>query len=109
MTFSKKLLLIGGTTALAFLLVIVVGVLTAQRVNHQIQSIEARYLPMLELAPKLQSELIEIRNGFRDAVAAQDKDALDATRTSRDELLALLDEASAMMKPADAVSVRSSI
>jgi signal transduction histidine kinase/HAMP domain-containing protein len=109
MTFPRKLLLIVGTTALAFLFLIVAGVVTAQRVNHVIESIEARYLPMLELGPKLEAELAGIETGFRDAVAAQDKDALDATRAAKDELLVLLDQASGVMRPGDAASVRAAV
>ncbi len=109
MTFSRKLLLIVGTTALAFILVITVGLLTARRVNQQIESIEARYVPMLELAPKLEAELEQLRNAFRDAVAAQDLDALEATVELENKLLANVDGARDVMRPGDAASLRSSI
>jgi HAMP domain-containing protein len=109
MSFPRKLFLIVGTTAFAFLLVIIAGVFSAERVNNQIQSIEARYLPMMELAPKLEAELEEIEIGFRDAVSAQDREALDATRESRDELLALLERAEKVMRPGDPASVRAAI
>ncbi len=88
LTFRRKLLLILGAAALAFVLVAVVGAFASRSADAQLQRIQAHYLPLLELAPKLEADLEHLRRGFQDAVAAQDKHALQATRADRGALTA---------------------
>jgi signal transduction histidine kinase/DNA-binding response OmpR family regulator len=83
LTFRRKLLLILGAAALAFVLVAAVGAIAASRADAQLQRIQAHYLPLLELAPKLEADLEHLRRGFQDAVAAQDQRALLGTHDAR--------------------------
>src|SRR5512138_2137384 len=75
-----KLLGIVGTTALAFLVLLVASYLLKQSAARETGEIRDRYLPRLELGPKIEAGIERLRRGLQDAVAASDAEALAATR-----------------------------
>jgi len=107
--FRNKLFLIAGASVFAVLLLIAVGIVTGARVDQQIGSIEARYVPMLELGPQVESAFDRVRRQMQDAVAAQDKESLAATQIAKARLMALLDEARPIMTGSDATAVRIAV
>ena len=85
--FRTKLLAVVAIAALALVVLVVVGQLTAQQVNDHIVHIKDRQIPLIGLRPRLQSQLDRLTRGFKDAVAASDLDLLAGTGEPKDELL----------------------
>jgi phosphoglycerate-specific signal transduction histidine kinase len=109
MTFRLKLTTIVGATALAFLLLIVTGALTANRVDQQLATIQDRYLPKVELRPRLEKLFDGIRRGLQDSVAARDLDALAGTGALVSRFLDELAAARDALDPAQASALRSAM
>jgi signal transduction histidine kinase/HAMP domain-containing protein len=86
LTFRAKLLAIVGVAAVAFLLLIVASGILANRVQRQLGAIQGRYLPKVELQPRLEGSVERLRRGFQDAVAAHDAEGLAATRNLKRQL-----------------------
>src|SRR5258706_145908 len=80
------------SAVLASLLTVVVALRTARWVDERLASIEARYLPMIELAPRLEADLSALHRALQDAVASQDKEALAATRSLERRFLASIEQ-----------------
>jgi PAS domain S-box-containing protein len=109
LTFRTKLMGIVGIAAVAFLLLIAASTLIASRVEHQLETIQRRYLPRVELEPQLEAQLERIGRGFQDAVAARDTDALLATRELVARFFAQLAAAGDAVDPAEASALRSAV
>jgi signal transduction histidine kinase len=92
-TFRIKLFSIVAVAALALLVILVAGAVIADRVEHQLDSIQRYYLPKLSLAPQLEAQLERLQRGFQDAVAARDLEALAATRGIEGSFAALVRQA----------------
>ena len=107
LTFRARLLAIAGITTATFLVLIVASALISEQVGRQLGLIEDRYIPKLELGPKLEIE--PLRRSFQDAVAAQDADALSGARAIKDELLRTLRSAGSSLEPAQASAARSAV
>jgi two-component system chemotaxis sensor kinase CheA len=105
-TFQTKLLSILAIATCAFVMMIVVGAKLAERADDQLSRISRDYIPRLELGPRLTGRFESLVRGFRDAVAAQDREALHATRSLRDACLRELERARALVPPADAEALR---
>src|SRR5713226_2400534 len=80
LSFRAKLTTIVGASAVAFLVLILASTLLSRRATQELITIEDRYLPRVELGPKLDTHFERLRRGFQDAVAARDLDALARTR-----------------------------
>src|SRR2546429_1872 len=102
LTFRTKLLAIVGTTALAFLLLMVAGALIANRVEQQLTSIQEHYVPRVELGPNLDRWFERLRRGLQDAVAAHDSEALAATQKLKTQFLEQLTAARDVVDPTEA-------
>ena len=83
LTVRTKLMAIVSAAAVAFVALIVAGSVIAARVTQQLETIQARYVPKVELEPQLEAEFDKLRRGLQDAVGARDADALDGTRDLR--------------------------
>ncbi|HEX3598465.1 MAG TPA: response regulator [Polyangiaceae bacterium] len=108
-TFRSKLMLIVGTTVLAFLLVTLGGVLIGAREARELADIEGRLVPRLELGPKLGAEFERLRQSIRDAVAAQDMDGLEAASAIKNELLERIGSAGSEISRQESVPLRAAI
>jgi CheY-like chemotaxis protein len=109
LSFRAKLTLIIGTTALGFILMLGGGALSSRQQNSQLDIVEGRLVPRLELGPRLQSSFEHLRQSMQDAVAAEDISALDATRQSKNALLGLIAGAQDVIPAADSASLRHAI
>jgi signal transduction histidine kinase/ActR/RegA family two-component response regulator len=108
-TLRTKLTVIVGVAALAFLVLIVSGMIITKRADRQLVDIQRRYLPKVELGPYLEGQFDRIRRGFQDAVAAHDSDELEATRKLRKEFLDRLEAAREALDPRDAAALRAAL
>src|SRR5688572_18452776 len=100
LSLRAKLLLIVGATALSLAVVIAIGVQLALQQRRAIEDLERRVLPKLELEPRLAAHFERLGQNMRDAVQAQDKAALGATRAIVDNMLDLLQQAESALDPA---------
>src|SRR6185369_660695 len=87
LTFRTKLVLLVGAAAAAFVVLIVVGTLSERRVERQLEVIQARYVPKVELGPQLDNSFEHLRHALQDAVATQDPDTLARTRQALSHFL----------------------
>src|SRR5260370_35438424 len=79
-SLRAKLTKIVWASAVAFLVLILASTLRSRRAAQELITIEERYLPRVELGPKLDTHFARLRRSFQDAVAARDLDALARTR-----------------------------
>jgi CheY-like chemotaxis protein/HAMP domain-containing protein len=108
-SLRARLTLIVGIALSALLLILGVGTYIAQRQAHDLAYIQGRLLPKLQFGPKLEGQFEKLRQGLQDAAAAQDKAALDASYKAKQELFELIANSSAILKPAEAATLRWSI
>src|SRR5258708_25507337 len=106
-TFRTKVMAIVGIAAFAFLLVISTGALMAKRVERQLGTIQARYLPKIDLEPQLESQFERIRRGFQDAVAIRDADALGESLAMKSGFLDHLAAARDAVESGQATALRA--
>jgi signal transduction histidine kinase/DNA-binding response OmpR family regulator/HAMP domain-containing protein len=104
-----RLLLIVGTTMLAFALVIFAGQSTNRRQSRDLTELESRLVPRLEVGPRLEAEFERLRQSFKDAVAAQDPEALEAAAAHKQKLYDGITAAGRAIDPAEAAHLRRAI
>jgi signal transduction histidine kinase/CheY-like chemotaxis protein/HAMP domain-containing protein len=109
LSFRSKLIAIVATAALAFIVLLVSSATISNRTQDQLTDIEKRYLPRLELGPRLETQFEHLQRGLQDAVAARDAEALEATRATKDGLLAELAAARTVADPMQAALLRNAI
>lgn len=109
LSLRAKLMTIVGSAALAFFAIIVVSVVTAQRMVTQLTTIENQYLPKVELEPKLEARFEALRRGFQDAVAAHDTDALARAGDLENALLQDLDAARDILGAGGTAALRTAL
>jgi CheY-like chemotaxis protein/signal transduction histidine kinase len=109
LTFRGKLLLIVGTTTVAFVALIIGSTVITMREDRRLVELERRLVPKLELGPQLEADFEGLRRGFMDAVAAQDADALERNRELLGRLLARLAAAGEVIDATAAGSLRAAI
>ncbi len=107
LTFRTTLAAIVAIATLALLLVILASNVAARRVERQVARVQGRYLPLVELEPRLTAAFEQLRRGFQDAVGARDTEALAGTRELKAAFLASLDEAHGAVNPADDAALRA--
>ncbi len=107
--FRAKLMAIVGTAAVAFLVLIGASLLLEREAARQTSDIRERYLPRLELGPELESQFERLRRALQDAVAADDAEALAATRVLLDELLASLERARDLLVAEQVDALRAAV
>ena len=109
MTIRRRLMVVVAIAAVACGLFIGSGELVALRVEGQMRTIYAKYLPMLELEPLLQDQLETLSRGFQDAVASRDLDSVAAASAGRARFLAYVDAAGTAIDAADAARLRAAL
>ncbi len=105
-SFRAKLMIVVAIAASAFLLSIATDVAVARRVDRQITSIRASYLPKVELEPELEGQFEAVRRTFQDAVASRDLDTLASAREAQARFAGYLDAARSATDPHDASALR---
>src|SRR5580692_4565238 len=109
LTLRAKLAAIVATAALAFVVIIVVGAYSLTGTEAELSKIEGRYLPRVDLQPRLEAQLERLQRAYQDAVAAHDLDAIAAANQIRDAFLEQLAGASAALDAAQAGALRASL
>lgn len=107
--FRTKLAAIAGTTAIGFLALIAANFLITRRVEGQLDTIHGRYIPLIELGPKLEAKFARINRGLQDAVAAHDREALEATSALKSQFLEELVETEKVISPERIASLRLAV
>jgi PAS domain S-box-containing protein len=105
-TFRTKLVAIVVAAAFAQLLLIFASTAIANRVERQLDDVQRRYLPKIDLQPRLEATLERLWRGFEDAVAAHDPEALAATRQVHESFLSQLEGARGALDPAAASKLK---
>jgi CheY-like chemotaxis protein/signal transduction histidine kinase len=108
-TLRATLTAIVAASAAAFLVLTLASDLLTRRVERELINIQERYVPKVELGPRLDAQFERIHRGFQDAVAAHDAEALAATREVKNDLLSQLATARDVVSPADAAALSSAI
>ncbi len=109
LTFRTKLIAIVGTSALAFLVLVLASTLLSSRVQQELLNIENHYVPRVELGPTLDTHFERLRRGFQDAVAARDLEALSRTRELLRAFLDHLASARDAVDPVKATALRAAL
>lgn len=86
MSLRGKLLIIVGAAGLGLLLVIISTALIGMRETRDLKVLEGRLLPKLALGPRLEADFDRLGRALQDAVAAEDRQALEETHSIRDEM-----------------------
>ena len=108
-SFRSKLTAIVGTAALAFIVLLISSATISNRTQQQLNEIEKRYLPRLELGPRLETQFDHLQRGLQDAVAARDAETLESTRALKNALLDELAAARTIADPVQAAMLRNAI
>src|SRR3954463_14493776 len=106
LSLRAKLSALVALAGTALLLMLVTSTLSGQRVSRQLEDVQQRQLPKLELGPKLETEVEHLRRALQDAVAARDLDALAVTRARESAFYDVLADARAIVDPAQAQALR---
>jgi CheY-like chemotaxis protein len=109
LSIRGKLIAIASITALAFALLTLFGALVTSRNERLLTEIRERHLPKMEVGPRLEAHFEALRRGVQDAAAAQDVDALDATREHKDRLLAEISAARETLTESEVAALRGAI
>lgn len=99
LSFRQKILASAGTTGLAFLILILTGEVLDRRTTQQLEEIQDRYIPLVELGPKLEGQLDKLQRSFQDSVSAQDLDELRETQGRKTKLIEQIRAASDVIGP----------
>jgi CheY-like chemotaxis protein len=108
-TFRTKLVLVAGTAAVAILGVLVGSAILAISQTADLDYVEGRLVPKVELDPKLRGGFDQLRQNLQDAVAAQDVAGLEAASRKKAELIGMIDEAGPVLEPGKALELRLSL
>jgi CheY-like chemotaxis protein/signal transduction histidine kinase len=109
LSFRAKLTSIVVITTVAFAAVLLVYAVVGYRETLDLNDVESRMVPKLELGPKLESQFEHLRQSMQDAVAAQDPAALDDSIRQRNEFIAAVSSAGSALTQAEAAQLRHAI
>jgi CheY-like chemotaxis protein/signal transduction histidine kinase len=109
LTLRATLTAIVAASALAFLVLTLASDFLSRQVERELVNIQERYVPRVELGPRLDAQFERIRRGFQDAVAAHDAEALASTREIKNNLLSQVVAGHAVVNPAEAAALSSAI
>ncbi|HVZ72935.1 MAG TPA: response regulator [Polyangia bacterium] len=111
MRFSlrAKLTAIVAVAAGAFILVIVAGSISAALTERQLETIRERYLPIIEIGPRLEAQFEHLRRGLQDATAARDAEMLQGTRATFEDLRRLVATSHGVIEPTAAAALMTAL
>ncbi|HEY8924391.1 MAG TPA: response regulator [Polyangia bacterium] len=109
LTFRGKLIAIVAVAATAFLVLISTGAMLSNQVEGALLDVQQRYLPRMEIGPRLESRFEKLQRGLQDAVAAHDADALAATHDLETALLEEIAGARGVISAGEATVLRSAV
>jgi len=109
LTFTAKLILLVAVVVLSSSLATVASSAIGAQQALDLEQVEFRLVPRLELGPRLNTELAQLGRSMQDAVAAEDASQLSATAALKDRMLQSVDDASAVLAPEHARALRAAI
>ncbi len=109
LTVRARLLGLVGAAVGGFLITLLTRGVVAHQVEGRLKSIQAYYVPRVELGPQLDSKFQQVQRGLQDAVAARDLDMLAATGAQKQGLLDALAAAGDAVSPSDAAELRAAL
>jgi CheY-like chemotaxis protein/signal transduction histidine kinase len=109
LTIRSKLGIIAGGAALAFAVLLVGTALIAARLELDLEAIQGRYLPKMDLGPRLAADLEGARRGFQDAVGSRDTDALAEVSRRKDAIIERVALARAYLDPGQAAALARAV
>jgi CheY-like chemotaxis protein/signal transduction histidine kinase/HAMP domain-containing protein len=109
LSLRAKLILIVGATAASLAIVIALGVQLSLQQSQRLDDLEQRLVPKLELAPRLEAQFDRLGQDLKDAVAAQDRAALDATDRLLTGMFELIEQAGSALGPGEPAQLREGI
>src|SRR3982750_2984970 len=101
LTFRAKLTVLVGVASLAFLIIIVSGAILGARTQAALEDVRQRFVPRMEVGPRLESDLEHLGRALQDAVAAHDPDALAHTHALETQLLQAIAAARGILTPGE--------
>jgi signal transduction histidine kinase/CheY-like chemotaxis protein len=109
LSFRGKLIAIAATAGGALVALAVAGLLTSVSTSRRLTELQDRYVPKLELAPKLEAQFEHLQRAFQDAVAAHDPDALAASESVKAVLMQQLSSAVPALTVGQIAALRSAM
>lgn len=99
LTFTAKLILLVTVATLSGAVATVASSLIGAQQTRDLEQVEFRLVPRLELGPRLNAEFAQLARSMQDAVAAEDAAQLSSSAELKDRLLDRVDEASGLLTP----------
>ncbi len=107
LTRRTGLIIIVGLAIVGGILVATTGAMADKRISKALQEIQARHMPRMKLAPRLDRQLEQLRRGFQEAVANDDARMLSDMHMVLDEVSESLASAQPSISTNDAAAVRN--
>jgi signal transduction histidine kinase len=108
-SFRSKVMSVVAIAALALVAIVVAGAMLGRRTERELTTIQERYLPLVELEPRLEGDLERLKREFQDAVAVGDATELTATGELTRRFKEDLDVARTATDPAAAAALREAL
>ena len=105
-TFRAKLLFVVGTAALTLLVVVGGSTYIGIRQTKDLIDVEGRLVPRMKLGPELESEFERLTRSIQDAVAAQDRTALDSALLVKSHIFEIMGASGEALDARDAAALR---
>ncbi|HYQ14144.1 MAG TPA: GAF domain-containing protein, partial [Polyangiaceae bacterium] len=109
MRLRQKLILIVIAAASSLLLVVAVSAAIGAKQLRDLDDVQGRLVPKLELGPALDLEFQKLKQSLQEAAAAQELSSLDEAAASRARLFDLIARAGQVLRPEQAAALRWTI
>jgi signal transduction histidine kinase/CheY-like chemotaxis protein/HAMP domain-containing protein len=109
LSLRVKLFMIIGAAALSLAVVIVSDLTLARRQALNLEELQQRLVPKLELEPRLLGQFEQLGQALKDAVAAQDRAAVEATDELRAGIEATIERAGPALEQYQARELRIAV
>ncbi len=108
-TFTAKLIVLVTVATLSGAVATVASSLIGAQQNRDLEQVEYRLVPRLELGPRLTTEFAQLARSMQDAVAAEDAAQLSSTADLKARLIERVDGASELLTPEHAAALHDAI
>ncbi|HYP90793.1 MAG TPA: response regulator, partial [Polyangiaceae bacterium] len=109
MKLRQKLILIVVAAASSLVLVVAVSAAIGAKQLRDLDDVQGRLVPKLELGPALDLEFQKLKQSLQDAAAAQESSSLEEAAASRARLFELIARAGPVLRPEQAAALRWTI
>ncbi|HTV23460.1 MAG TPA: response regulator [Polyangiaceae bacterium] len=109
LSLRVKLFMIVGATALSLAIVIVSDLRLVRRQESNLEELQERLVPKLELEPRLLAQFEQLGQALKDGVAAQDRAAVEDTDQLRARIDATIEDAGAALAHEQARSLHDAV